>query len=144
MAELVRGRYESFDTEIGAQIEVWDMLPINSSLCFFLLSFDFLLELMQKNNGPQQAGEANFELLEKKAIEWGEPNVPSAKQVIKLFHSFFFIWIKCFSNHKISTTSDSHIVISSILSLWNPSSLSLWLACVSYQFKIKIEHIDEQ
>ena len=29
-----------------------------------------------------QAGKADFEMLEKKAIEWGEPKVPSAKQVI--------------------------------------------------------------
>lgn len=45
--ELVRKRYESFDTEIGAHIE---------------------------------AGKGDFEYLEKKAIEWGEPRVPSAKQ----------------------------------------------------------------
>ncbi|CAN4106531.1 unnamed protein product [Withania somnifera] len=38
--ELVRKRYQSFDTELGAAIE---------------------------------AGKANFELLEKKALEWGEP-----------------------------------------------------------------------
>jgi len=48
LAELVRKRYESFDTEIGAQVE---------------------------------AGKADFEFLEKKAMEWGEPRVPSAKQV---------------------------------------------------------------
>ncbi|KAL0552285.1 hypothetical protein IC582_011393 [Cucumis melo] len=47
LTELVRKRYESFDTEIGAQIE---------------------------------AGKADFEFLEKKALEWGEPKVPSAKQ----------------------------------------------------------------
>lgn len=29
----------------------------------------------------QQAGKADFELLEKKAMEWGEPTVASAKQV---------------------------------------------------------------
>lgn len=46
--ELVRKRYQSFDTEIGAQIE---------------------------------AGKADFEYLEKKAMEWGEPKIPSAKQV---------------------------------------------------------------
>ncbi|KAK6127038.1 hypothetical protein DH2020_039216 [Rehmannia glutinosa] len=45
--ELVRKRYQSFDSELGAQIE---------------------------------AGKADFELLEKKAIEWGEPKVASAKQ----------------------------------------------------------------
>ncbi|KAK3420386.1 hypothetical protein EUGRSUZ_G01193 [Eucalyptus grandis] len=45
--ELVRKRYESFDTEFGAQIE---------------------------------AGKVDFETLEKKAMEWGEPKVPSAKQ----------------------------------------------------------------
>ena len=28
-----------------------------------------------------QAGKADFEFLEKKAIEWGEPKVPSGKQV---------------------------------------------------------------
>lgn len=28
-----------------------------------------------------QAGKADFDYLEKKAIEWGEPKVPSAKQV---------------------------------------------------------------
>ncbi|XP_050219204.1 xylose isomerase [Mercurialis annua] len=47
LADLVRKRYQSFDTEIGAQIE---------------------------------AGKADFDMLEKKAIEWGEPKVPSAKQ----------------------------------------------------------------
>ncbi|KAK1420903.1 hypothetical protein QVD17_22866 [Tagetes erecta] len=45
--ELVRKRYQSFDSELGAQIE---------------------------------AGKADFELLEKKAMEWGEPLVPSGKQ----------------------------------------------------------------
>ncbi|RVW20301.1 Xylose isomerase [Vitis vinifera] len=47
LENLVRKRYQSFDTEIGAQIE---------------------------------AGKADFEMLEKKAMEWGEPKVPSAKQ----------------------------------------------------------------
>ncbi|KAJ7955751.1 xylose isomerase family protein [Quillaja saponaria] len=47
LAELVRKRYQSFDIEIGAQIE---------------------------------AGKADFELLEKKAMEWGEPKVASGKQ----------------------------------------------------------------
>nr|XP_028947161.1 xylose isomerase-like [Malus domestica] len=47
LPELVRKRYESFDTEIGALIE---------------------------------AGKADFEYLEKKAIGWGEPRVPSSKQ----------------------------------------------------------------
>ncbi|XP_057750552.1 xylose isomerase-like isoform X2 [Arachis stenosperma] len=47
LAELVRKRYQSFDTEIGAQIE---------------------------------AGKADFDFLEKKAKEWGEPKVASAKQ----------------------------------------------------------------
>ncbi|XP_073141072.1 xylose isomerase isoform X3 [Henckelia pumila] len=47
LAELVRKRYQSFDSELGAQIE---------------------------------AGKADFELLEKKAMEWGEPVVASAKQ----------------------------------------------------------------
>lgn len=47
LAELVRKRYQSFDSEIGALIE---------------------------------AGKADFETLENKAMEWGEPNVPSGKQ----------------------------------------------------------------
>lgn len=47
LAELVRKRYQSFDSEIGALIE---------------------------------SGKADFETLEKKAMEWGEPNVPSGKQ----------------------------------------------------------------
>ncbi|CAN1228849.1 Xylose isomerase, partial [Linum grandiflorum] len=47
LGELVRKRYQSFDSELGKKIE---------------------------------AGEADFELLEKKALEWGEPKVPSAKQ----------------------------------------------------------------
>ncbi|XP_022842364.1 xylose isomerase [Olea europaea var. sylvestris] len=47
LAALVRKRYESFDTEIGAQIE---------------------------------AGKADFDMLEKKAMQWGEPKVSSAKQ----------------------------------------------------------------
>ncbi|CAL9111319.1 unnamed protein product [Musa textilis] len=47
LAELVRKRYQSFDTEIGALIE---------------------------------AGKADFETLEKKVMEWGEPSVPSGKQ----------------------------------------------------------------
>ncbi|CAH9095049.1 unnamed protein product [Cuscuta epithymum] len=45
--ELVRKRYQSFDTEVGQAIE---------------------------------AGKADFEMLEKKAFEWGEPKVVSAKQ----------------------------------------------------------------
>ncbi|XP_058113805.1 xylose isomerase-like isoform X1 [Magnolia sinica] len=45
--ELVRKRYQSFDSEIGALIE---------------------------------AGKADFETLEKKAMEWGEPTVASGKQ----------------------------------------------------------------
>ncbi|KAI5675466.1 hypothetical protein M9H77_06416 [Catharanthus roseus] len=47
LGELVRKRYSSFDSELGALIE---------------------------------AGKADFEMLEKKTIEWGEPRVPSAKQ----------------------------------------------------------------
>jgi xylose isomerase len=45
--ELVRKRYQSFDSEIGAMIE---------------------------------AGKGDFETLEKKVLEWGEPTVPSGKQ----------------------------------------------------------------
>uniref|UniRef100_A0A0E0EFX8 Xylose isomerase n=1 Tax=Oryza meridionalis TaxID=40149 RepID=A0A0E0EFX8_9ORYZ len=45
--ELVRKRYQSFDSEIGAMIE---------------------------------AGKGDFETLEKKVLEWGEPIVPSGKQ----------------------------------------------------------------
>uniref|UniRef100_A0A0E0AP17 Xylose isomerase n=1 Tax=Oryza glumipatula TaxID=40148 RepID=A0A0E0AP17_9ORYZ len=45
--ELVRKRYQSFDSEIGALIE---------------------------------AGKGDFETLEKKVLEWGEPIVPSGKQ----------------------------------------------------------------
>lgn len=55
--ELVRKRYQSFDTELGAEIE---------------------------------AGKADFNLLEKKVIEWGEPKVGSAKQVTFLFFIFKF------------------------------------------------------
>jgi len=47
LAELVRKRYQSFDSELGAQIE---------------------------------AGKADFDMLEKKAFELGEPKVASAKQ----------------------------------------------------------------
>eukprot|EP00262_Sarcandra_glabra_P006438 TRINITY_DN1874_c0_g2_i2.p1 TRINITY_DN1874_c0_g2~~TRINITY_DN1874_c0_g2_i2.p1 ORF type:complete len:236 (-),score=53.44 TRINITY_DN1874_c0_g2_i2:488-1195(-) len=47
LSELVRKRYESFDSEFGALIE---------------------------------AGKADFETLEKKAMEWGEPSVASGKQ----------------------------------------------------------------
>uniref|UniRef100_A0A1D1XEE8 Xylose isomerase n=1 Tax=Anthurium amnicola TaxID=1678845 RepID=A0A1D1XEE8_9ARAE len=47
LEELVRKRYQSFDTEFGALIE---------------------------------AGKADFGMLEKKAMEWGEPTVPSGKQ----------------------------------------------------------------
>lgn len=56
LTELVRKRYQSFDSEIGAQIE---------------------------------AGKADFEFLEKKALEWGEPKVPSGKQELAemIFHS---------------------------------------------------------
>ena len=32
-----------------------------------------------------QAGKGDFEYLEKKAMEWGEPKVPSAKQVFETF-----------------------------------------------------------
>lgn len=31
----------------------------------------------------QQAGKADFEMLEKKAMEWGEPKVLSSKQVLE-------------------------------------------------------------
>lgn len=31
-----------------------------------------------------QAGKGDFEYLEKKAMEWGEPKVPSAKQVMQI------------------------------------------------------------
>lgn len=34
----------------------------------------------------EQAGKGDFEYLEKKAMEWGEPKVPSAKQVIWNIH----------------------------------------------------------
>nr|ACN31233.1 unknown [Zea mays] len=53
---LVRKRYQSFDSEIGALIE---------------------------------AGKGDFEALEKKVLEWGEPTVPSGKQELAeiLFHS---------------------------------------------------------
>ncbi|KAJ8439559.1 hypothetical protein Cgig2_024146 [Carnegiea gigantea] len=47
LAELVKKRYQSFDSEVGTAIE---------------------------------AGKADFEYLEKKAIEWGEPKVLSGKQ----------------------------------------------------------------
>ncbi|XP_021895242.1 xylose isomerase-like isoform X2 [Carica papaya] len=47
LAELVRKRYSSWDTELGAEIE---------------------------------AGKADYDMLEKKVMEWGEPKVPSAKQ----------------------------------------------------------------
>ncbi|XP_051150160.1 xylose isomerase [Andrographis paniculata] len=47
LTELIRKRYQSFDSELGSQIE---------------------------------AGKVDFELLDKKAKEWGEPKVPSAKQ----------------------------------------------------------------
>ncbi|KAJ4764582.1 Xylose isomerase [Rhynchospora pubera] len=47
LGELVRKRYQSFDSELGALIE---------------------------------AGKGDFETLEKKAMEWGEPTVSSAKQ----------------------------------------------------------------
>nr|ACG42142.1 xylose isomerase [Zea mays] len=53
---LVRKRYRSFDSEMGALIE---------------------------------AGKGDFEALEKKVLEWGEPTVPSGKQELAeiLFHS---------------------------------------------------------
>ncbi|KAE8689543.1 Xylose isomerase [Hibiscus syriacus] len=35
-----------------------------------------------------EAGKANFEMLEKKAIEWGEPKVASAKQVVDRYNAF--------------------------------------------------------
>lgn len=47
LSDLVKKRYQSFDSELGAAIE---------------------------------SGKADFELLEKKALEWGEPKVPSGKQ----------------------------------------------------------------
>lgn len=37
--------------------------------------------MFAKRSVLQQAGKADFELLEKKALEWGEPKVPSGKQV---------------------------------------------------------------
>ncbi|XP_074376420.1 xylose isomerase-like isoform X2 [Apium graveolens] len=52
LSELVGKRYESFDTEIGAQIE-----------CLAL-----------------KDGKADFKYLEREALEFGELRVPSAKQ----------------------------------------------------------------
>lgn len=38
----------------------------------------------------KKAGKADFEMLEKKTIEWGEPRVPSAKQVgFSIFRLFY-------------------------------------------------------
>ncbi|CAO2823015.1 unnamed protein product [Amaranthus hypochondriacus] len=56
LGELVKKRYQSFESDVGALIE---------------------------------AGKADFEFLEKKAMEWGEPKVPSGKQelVEMIFHS---------------------------------------------------------
>lgn len=48
----------------------------DSSLFFFLFLWLIL-------NFLCQAGKVDFETLEKKAMEWGEPKVPSAKQVIQ-------------------------------------------------------------
>jgi len=79
--ELVRKRYQSFDSEIGALIEV----------CHFTSwEFDFLpskdgiglrLKVLTLVYGFKQAGKGDFETLERKVLEWGEPTVPSGKQV---------------------------------------------------------------
>ena len=50
------------------------LLSSNAFLLYIKLSMQICIS--------QQAGKADFELLEKKAMEWGEPKVPSAKQVI--------------------------------------------------------------
>ncbi|CAH1432648.1 unnamed protein product [Lactuca virosa] len=74
LTELVRKRYQSFDSELGAQIE---------------------------------AGKADFELLEKKVMEWGEPTVPSGKQELAemIFQSAIFsaseIWDSAFEDEAI-------------------------------------------
>lgn len=44
-----------------------------------------------------QSGKADFETLEKKAIEWGEPSVASGKQVIDDYVAMH-IYITQFSN----------------------------------------------
>lgn len=78
--ELVLKRYQSFDSELGALVEV---------ICVwvsFIFCFQCVLSYPTVSAQPytsQQAGKADFELLEKKAMEWGEPKVPSAKQVIQ-------------------------------------------------------------
>ena len=51
------------------------MLPIPIMSCF-LISI-----VANKSCIFQQAGKGDFETLEKLAMKWGEPKVPSAKQV---------------------------------------------------------------
>ena len=82
LAELVRKRYQSFDSELGAQIAVKYSItpppppPFSPSFkCHLWLMHGCILH---------QAGKADFDMLEKKAFELGEPKVASAKQVIKL------------------------------------------------------------
>lgn len=78
LAELVRKRYQSFDTEIGAQIEV-----TCTNFLFSSSIFNAFLCLIWTECMLPQAGKADFDFLEKKVKEWGEPKVASAKQVTK-------------------------------------------------------------
>ncbi|MED6145445.1 hypothetical protein PIB30_025271 [Stylosanthes scabra] len=94
LAELVRKRYQSFDTDIGAHIEK------NRKSISYLVRFSHKNQLAKnwsKNslvlatwysmflvvNFCHQrlvSGKADFDFLEKKVKEWGEPTVASAKQ----------------------------------------------------------------
>ncbi|KAK9059519.1 hypothetical protein SSX86_020223 [Deinandra increscens subsp. villosa] len=48
-----------------------------------------------------EVGNADFDLLEKKAMEWGEPQVPSGKQVsVKLLPKICFIFSRFFDDFK--------------------------------------------
>lgn len=89
LAELVRNRYKSFDSEFGAQIEVMDHKISFKYISLFY--FPFITYRLMDTINIWQAGKVDFETLEKKAFELGEPRVASGKQVISQIHSSHYI-----------------------------------------------------
>lgn len=59
----------------------------------------------------QQAGKADFEMLEKKAKEWGEPKVPSAKQVMQIFWCMYLCYRRILCAIKIEVNWKQNIFL---------------------------------
>ncbi|KAJ0113630.1 hypothetical protein Patl1_02578 [Pistacia atlantica] len=74
--------------------------------CFAL--FQLLLWLIQSGAILYQAGKADFEYLEKKAMEWGEPKVP------------------CLNSSRTSINRQPAIGVFRVYALFGDNPLSLW------------------